>query len=299
MKTRIAFLQAKDRQPSTCGEPLEITLSSRDLSWEGVLLEKGRSPYFYPKDIVTPYFYFALALEEDLYWEVQQAGNMQALKTVPGEIWLNPPWTPFSHTIKEPCFFTIFAVTEETMFRMGSISPEIQTQLQFLNDYNINDPILKNFIEMFSFEASNKGKNGLDFQRSLSQTFCSYFIKNYSNLSSLTVEKDAHKRLTPQLLSIVETYVKENLEEAITIEELAAEVNMSKFYFLREFKKETNHTPYQYLINLRIESAKTTLKQSEKSIAEVALELGFSDQSHFSKTFKRIVGASPGQFRKG
>ena len=90
----------------------------------------------------------------------------------------------------------------------------------------------------------------------------------------------------------------ENLEENITIEELAIEVNMSKFYFLREFKKLTGNTSYQHIIDVKMSEAKHMLTNNDKSISEIALALGFSDQSHFSNTFKRSVGVSPASFRK-
>ncbi|HMW06812.1 MAG TPA: hypothetical protein PK079_17755 [Leptospiraceae bacterium] len=67
MKTAIEYFDFNSGKISDCGDPLEIELSSRHLGWKGVLLEKGWSPYFYPNNIYTNSFYFALALDSPLH----------------------------------------------------------------------------------------------------------------------------------------------------------------------------------------------------------------------------------------
>ena len=298
MKSKLIFLNNTTRESSDCGEPLRIEVSSSHLGWDDVILEKGWSPFFYPEDIVTPYFYFALAIDKDLEWEVRQQGNMKTLKTNPGEIWMNPPWTSFTHKINEACFFIILAVNEKVMLKNSQLERSQQPELQFLNNYNVNDPILKNFIETFYHEVLNKGSNGRHFLDGLLKLFCGYYIQNYSNINMLTNASHKSPNFSNSRLAIVDEFIMENLEENITIEELAIEVNMSKYYFLREFKKFTGNTPYQHIIDMKISEAKRMLANSNKSISEITLALGFSDQSHFSNTFKRFMRMSPASFRK-
>jgi AraC family transcriptional regulator len=71
---------------------------------------------------------------------------------------------------------------------------------------------------------------------------------------------------------------------------------MSPHYFSRLFKKTTGFTPHQYVINCRIEKAKDLLKKGKLSIAEIAKEVGFVDQSHLHRYFKRKVGITPKSF---
>ncbi|MDJ0597045.1 MAG: helix-turn-helix transcriptional regulator, partial [Pleurocapsa sp. MO_226.B13] len=80
--------------------------------------------------------------------------------------------------------------------------------------------------------------------------------------------------------------------------ELAALVQISPSYFSILFKQATGITPHQYVIQCRIERAKELLRQSDLAIADVALRLGFSHQSHLSRHFKRLVGVTPKQFRQ-
>ena len=90
----------------------------------------------------------------------------------------------------------------------------------------------------------------------------------------------------------------ENLAEDLTLAGLADLVNMSPFHFSRQFKAQTGYSPYEFIINSRIDSAKHLLKQSDLSIREVAYSVGFNSESNFIHTFRQRVGQTPNQFRK-
>lgn len=93
-------------------------------------------------------------------------------------------------------------------------------------------------------------------------------------------------------------YVHQHLAEEISLEAIATHLNMSQFYFCRLFKQSMGITPYQYLLQQRVERAKQLLLQDESSIADVALAAGFANQSHLCVQFKRIVGVTPKQFAR-
>ena len=101
-----------------------------------------------------------------------------------------------------------------------------------------------------------------------------------------------------KLRAVVE-YVEEHLDPGPTLEQMAAVAHLSPYHFARQFKQATGLPPYQYVILRRVEWAKHLLQtQSGLSLAEVAARAGFSDQSQFSHHFKRLVGVTPGQFRR-
>ncbi len=85
--------------------------------------------------------------------------------------------------------------------------------------------------------------------------------------------------------------------ERITLERVAEEAGLSKSALLRAFAREKGVTPYNYLESLRIGEAKKLLEQGVPP-AEAALRTGFSDQSHFTNYFSRIIGLSPGAYRE-
>src|SRR5258707_743433 len=91
----------------------------------------------------------------------------------------------------------------------------------------------------------------------------------------------------------------ENLGGSPTLEQMAAVAHLSPYHFARQFKAATGLPPHQYVIARRVERARELLhRNSAVSLAEIAACAGFSDQSQFARHFKRLVGVTPGQFRK-
>ena len=89
----------------------------------------------------------------------------------------------------------------------------------------------------------------------------------------------------------------QDLDASPTLEQLAAVARLSPYHFARQFKTATGLPPHEYVISRRVERAKQFLQGGDLSLAEVAAHAGFSDQSQFSRHFKRLVGVTPGQFR--
>jgi AraC family transcriptional regulator len=100
-----------------------------------------------------------------------------------------------------------------------------------------------------------------------------------------------------KLRAVIE-YIEEHLDASPSLAQLAEVAHLSAYHFARQFKVATGLPPHQYLILRRVERAKLLLQGGDVSLAEVAADTGFTDQSKFSHTFKRIVGVSPRQFRR-
>ncbi|HCJ58902.1 MAG TPA: hypothetical protein DHV55_17270 [Clostridiaceae bacterium] len=92
-------------------------------------------------------------------------------------------------------------------------------------------------------------------------------------------------------------YMNENYAAGVSCTELAQLIRMDKYSFIRIFKSQTNKTPYEYLIELKIEKAKKMLRSSKSTITEISMACGFSSHSHFTSTFKRKTGLSPTEYR--
>src|SRR5262245_48442086 len=100
-------------------------------------------------------------------------------------------------------------------------------------------------------------------------------------------------------LRAVLEYIEEHLDAAPTLAEIAAVAGLNPYHFARQFKAATGLPPHQYVITRRVEQAKHLLRAgTDLSLAEVAARAGFYDQSQFSHHFKRLVGVTPGQYRK-
>ena len=96
----------------------------------------------------------------------------------------------------------------------------------------------------------------------------------------------------------VRAYIDGHIGEHISLDELAREAGVSRFHFARQFRLSTGESAMEYLRRIRIERSKSILQTHVSTIAEVAARLGFSDQSHFTRIFGRLVGVSPGSFAR-
>jgi len=99
-------------------------------------------------------------------------------------------------------------------------------------------------------------------------------------------------------LKRVQAYIDAHLDEALSLPDLAAVAGLSPMYFAGQFRAATGYRPHDYLLNQRIESAKSILSGTDTPLAAVALSVGFRAQAHFSTVFKRLTGQSPGRWRR-
>lgn len=93
------------------------------------------------------------------------------------------------------------------------------------------------------------------------------------------------------------SYIDARLAENISLANVARECSLSVAQFARAFKRSTGLAPYQFLTERRVDRARELLSRTSMPLAEVAMRCGFADQSHFTKVFRRAMGASPGSFR--
>lgn len=118
-------------------------------------------------------------------------------------------------------------------------------------------------------------------------------------LTELILTKDdAHQNINiAYLFEDITTYINENFNKTLTLETLAQKASLSPYYFTRLFKKETGFTPHEYLIAVRINSAKFLLKNTTLSIKQVGFNCGFTSESSFCSTFKKWVNTTPTNYR--
>ncbi|MDX8456269.1 AraC family transcriptional regulator [Mesorhizobium sp. VK9D] len=89
-----------------------------------------------------------------------------------------------------------------------------------------------------------------------------------------------------------------NLDGEVPLRMLSNECGLSVGHFSRAFRASTGMAPHQWLLARRIDAAKALLRRGGKSLSEVALACGFADQSHFTRTFTKVTGVSPGAWRR-
>ncbi len=157
-------------------------------------------------------------------------------------------------------------------------------------------PHLRAAMTAVGAELASGGPGGPLAAESLANLLAVHLIRHVS--APRRLERGRDGVLPRGRLRAVEEYIEEHLDGCPTLAQLAAVVRLNPYHFARQFKAATGLPPHQYVILRRVERAKQLLQAgTDLSLAEVALRAGFSDQSQFSRHFKRLVGVTPGQFR--
>ncbi len=123
------------------------------------------------------------------------------------------------------------------------------------------------------------------------------FAKHLSIIANqLLVEQENEES---PLITRARRFIKEHQAETLSLDVMAKTLNVSTFYFCKMFKKATGLTFTDYLARTRIERAKNLLLNPNLRVSEAAYDCGFISLTHFNRIFKRIVGKSPSQYRRG
>ena len=145
-----------------------------------------------------------------------------------------------------------------------------------------------------------KGKNvvGRLYADSVAPVIAVQLVRRYSCLKDVRISKGG---MAPQKLRRAIEYISDQLEQEgeIALAVVAEEVGMSYYHFSRAFKQSMGLSPINYITRQRMERAKRLLAETELPIAEIALRAGFSSQSHFTTSFRRLAGVTPSSFRRG
>ncbi len=132
--------------------------------------------------------------------------------------------------------------------------------------------------------------------QSVTQTLVLRAITDQEEASSLLDAKSG-----PLLLPTrrrLHSYVRTHLEDDLSVSDLAAHVDMSPAYFSRLFKETVGITPYQYVLRERVRQAQHLLETTDTCIAEIALRVGFANQSHLTRRFRVVTHTTPGTYRR-
>jgi AraC-like DNA-binding protein len=119
-----------------------------------------------------------------------------------------------------------------------------------------------------------------------------FFSEVQCKLNSASLpDHDASRQLTRAA-----EFIAENCTRSLKLDDVCKAAELSASHLIRAFKRRYGMTPHAYLINRRIQYSRAQLRRG-RLIADVALEAGFADQAHLQRTFKRLVAATPGQYR--
>ncbi|MBB4261346.1 AraC family transcriptional regulator [Bradyrhizobium sp. CIR3A] len=153
----------------------------------------------------------------------------------------------------------------------------------------IDDPeLFRDFVRLHV--SSQEGEAPLERQTRFA-IFLRRLFERHGHFAPRTFRMDT----PPRTATIVREYLHANAHDQVSIDDLAQAANVSNTQVIRAFSAATGMPPHAYLVSLRVERAKVLLRAGHR-LAETALQVGFADQSQFTRHFKRLTGATPGRF---
>jgi AraC family transcriptional regulator len=246
---------------------------------------------------VVPYHAFSMALSDLPSLELSTDGLTFQPHPIQAGEWIFVPhnavsgsrWTHDSlcmHVYLQPTFVSNLISTnfaaEEVCFKplLGCV-----------------DPIVKNLLDLFKQEFALNGLTDLLYTEALATALSLHLIRSYAEKHPLKVIYEVYTDRS-QLSEIID-YIEQNLEREITVQSLACRAQLSISVFAHSFKKVIGTSPYQFIIQKRLEKARKLLldRDLNLSIATICKMCGFSNSSVFITRFRQKYGISPAKYR--
>jgi AraC family transcriptional regulator len=272
-------------------------LSSQGQGWEHILVEQFQCP---PSECTIHYsddhtICLSLSPRPVRFLQIK-GGKSHASLYGKGDMSITPAEMPFFARwegddnylqIRIASRF-IQQVARETLDR----NPD---DLELMPEFRMRDPHMEAIALMLLQELQQEHISGKLYIDSLANVLAVHLIRQYSATKpDFSIYSGG---LSQHQLQQVLDYIHTSLDQDIKLADLATLLDISQFHFSHQFKQAIGISPYQYLFQQRIERAKQLLKQTERSIMEIALECGFNSHSHLSKQFRQLTGVTPTAYR--
>jgi AraC family transcriptional regulator len=278
--------------------PESIRLSSRALGWGPVNIERREiepASDFLPGGTTEHLIFVNLA---DHHMVCESDGEIIEGKYAAGHVGVHPSHTPvrwewntrlnFLLMTLDPAFLN--RVAQETF---GHDSGTVE--LTFSDGKH--DPAISNIASALLREAVSGDVGNRMLAESLANVLAVHLIRHYSGRpAQASAEVSA---MPTRAVSQAVRFIHDNYARELSLADIGAAARLSSFHLTRVFKKAMGMSPHQYLVQVRVNSARALLTSGggRQSLAEVAAAVGFSDQSHLTRQFKRVLGLTPKQVR--
>lgn len=166
---------------------------------------------------------------------------------------------------------------------------ELVTQLQ------VRDPLIEQMGIAIMAELQAGGASSRLYAESMAAALNAHLLRRYCSHKAET-KLDTGGLPKYKLRQVID-YINSHLENNLTLPELAMVVNISPNYFANLFKQSTGLTPHQYVMKSRIEKAKQLLRYQQLTLVEVCYQVGFQNQSHFTRIFRQYTNTTPKAYR--
>jgi AraC family transcriptional regulator len=272
-------------------------LSSQAQGWDNILVEQFQHPPGEEKSHFNEDHAICLSLAPRPVRLVQvKGGRTYVGLQSKGDVSLTPAKIPsyFRWESDDSCLqIRIASQFIQTIARETIATDPDRLELRL--EFQARDPQLEAIGMMLLAELQQETIGNKLYIESLSNVLAVHLLRQYAapNARLIVYDSGLSER---QILQVVE-YINEHLHQDIKLSDLAALLGISESHLSRRFKQSIGMTPYQYLLQQRIERAKQLLKAGDRSIMDIALMCGFNSHSHLTKQFRQLTGMTPKVYR--
>lgn len=274
--------------------PRSPLLSSQEAGWNGIHLEYHRQP---AHEVLECCF-----AQHIICIQVGRAGasltvdgHFQGKYYTDGDIRILPAnqYIPRTRCDGEADFIILY-VEPKMLARIASES--VHTDLvELIPQLKCRDPLIHQIGLALKSEFESGGVDSCLYAESMATALSAHLLRKYSAHKPVLREYTAG--LPKYKLQKALAYINSNLDQNLTLAELAAVVEMSPHYFASLFKQSTGLAPHQYITKCRVERAKLLLAKRELGILEICQQIGFQTQSHFTSVFRKYTATTPKAYR--
>ncbi len=294
-----------------------IPMSSRGLGWSGLKFERRESRRGFrefPKGSRHHLIFVGLSNGHTIR---ESGGQRIRHELTPGCVLVIPAQTPVRWSWSSRIGYAVLLLEPAVLDRIArevfGLAPH---GYRLPVSERRNDPAIANVSGVLAREALSRDAAGNLYSESLANILSVHLLRHYATdaegraleAGTLPEEQGMELRVatptantagTPRAVAEALQYIQKNYSRDVRLSEIAAAVHLSPFHLARLFKQTLGVSPYQHVLQVRVHNARCLLAAGTGpcSLAEVAAAVGFADQSHLSRHFKRITGVTPGQFR--
>jgi len=276
--------------------PGELTMDSAPLGWDGVRL---RSYRYTPLDVSVP------ALQDYLIIFYQD-GTTPMNRRCTGT-WRNERVAPGCISLLTHAAQSHWRWSEEIEVTHIYLSPAALREVaadaygRHIRDVELfdvlktEDTVLSTIASGLARESRESGLGGRLYVDSLKNQTCVHMLRHYASVAFR--EPSSYGGLSRAQCRLLTEYVEGNLDRNISLADLAGVVQLSVFHFMRKFRADFGCPPHAYVMQRRMEHARRQLARRDIPLKVVAANCGFSDQSHMTRLFRRLLGTTPAGYR--
>ena len=282
-------------EPLPCNAPYRIVLSSAGTKWTDVVVEQRHLPSSERADVMYKRHVIALNIGHSITWEFKKEGRFQRFFKAKGSISFFPSHQPFSGWLKvERGIFAdvLYLGLDHVLVSRVAEGLELDAdRIELIRQLRPTDPTIQHIA--MALRAGVQTGAALDrmYGEALSTALAVHLLREYG--AAAPGPKRQYGRLPREKLLRAIEYVQDQLNADLTVSGIAQAVALSPDHFTKLFKKSTGQTPYEYVVEARVRKAKELLTTGKFTISEAAYHVGFADQSHLTRHFKRVFGLPP------